>query len=109
MNCKQGDLAIIVTAKNTENIGKLVEVVRPYQLGERLSSVDGKRTGRISKRTSDDQLWVIRSHGSPLVWAGLVKSGLYWERAFADRGLRPISKLDEPEQITTEEPTGELA
>lgn len=110
MNCKQGDLAIIVNAYDAENIGKIVEVVRPYPLGERLRSVDGKRTGRIeTRRSSNSQLWVIRSHGSPLLWSNPHRSALYWERAFAGRGLRPIPKLDEPEQSTTEEPTGELA
>lgn len=110
MNCKQGDLAFIVRAHNAENIGRLVEVVRPYQLGERLPSVDGKRTGRITtRRSSNSQLWVIRSHGSPLLWSNPHRSALYWERAFNDDYLRPIPKLDEPEQTTTEEPTGELA
>ena len=103
-NCKQGDLAIIVAARQSENIGKLVEVVRPYPLGETFGSIDGKRVGRISKRKSIDMLWVIRSHGSPLLWSSSfdASAGLYMERAFGDRGLRPIPKLDEPESTTTD-------
>lgn len=112
MNCKQGDLAIIVKATNTENIGKIVEVVRPYVMGERFMSINGKRGGRIPNDKFNGDLWVIRSHGSPLVWSkelDKTNNALFRERAFADRGLRPIPKLDEPEQITTQEPTGELA
>ena len=102
-NCKQGDLAIIVKAIDSENIGKIVEVVRPYPLGETMRSINGKRVGRITKRRSSSQLWVIRSHGSPLVWSNPKGVGdLYVERAFTDEGLRPIPKLDEPESTTTD-------
>jgi len=103
-NCKQGDLAIIVRANDSENIGKIVEVVRLYPLGERMLSLDGRRVGRITKKRNSSPLWVIRSHGSPLVWSnsGTGVWDLYAERAFNDEGLRPIPKLDEPEAITTE-------
>lgn len=101
-NCKQGDLAIIVRSYDNENLGKIVEVVRPYPLGEGLRSIDGKRFRRITKRRNSSQLWVVRSHGSPLLWSNPLESNLYWERAFNDDFLRPIPKLDEPESITTE-------
>jgi hypothetical protein len=107
-NCKQGDLAIIVRATRAENIGKIVEVVRPYPLGETMTSIDGRYTGRISKRPSPSMLWVIRSHGSPLVWANSFAdtAGLFWERAFNDEGLRPIPKLDEPTEVSTNQDLG---
>lgn len=112
MNCKQGDLAIIVKAVNPENIGKIVEVVRPYVQGERLLSINGKRGGRVVGSMFSNDIWVVRSRGTPLVWSNhndKIINALFSERAFSDRGLRPIPKLDEPEQTTTDEPTGELA
>lgn len=108
-NCKQGDLAVIVKSYNNENLGKIVEVVRPYVLGERIWSINRKRIGRITTKRNDGQLWVIRSHGSPLVWSNEKSSELYSERAFNDYYLRPIPKLDEPEETTTDENLGELA
>jgi hypothetical protein len=107
-NCKQGDLAIIVRANDSENLGKIVEVVRLYPLGERMLSLDGRRVGRITKKRNSSPLWVIRSHGSPLVWSnsGTGVWDLYAERAFNDEGLRPIPKLDEPTEVSTNQDLG---
>jgi hypothetical protein len=108
-NCKQGDLAIIVRSYDNENLGKIVEVVRPYPLGERLRSIDGKRFGRITKRRNSSPLWVVRSHGSPLLWSNPDTSNLYWERAFNDDYLRPIPKLDHPTDVSTNQDLGVTA
>lgn len=108
-NCKQGDLAVIVKSFNNENLGKIVEVVRPYVLGEKIWSINRKRVGCISTKRNDGQLWVIRSHGSPLVWSNEKSSELYSERAFNDEGLRPIPKLDEPTEVSTNQDLGVTA
>lgn len=107
MNCKQGDLAIIVSAFNHENIGKIVEVVRPYE-GEVLYDIRGVQSMRIRPDlvSSGSLVWVVRSHGSPLLWqqlyTGAGKVLLCWERPILDSCLRPIPRLDEPEETTTD-------
>lgn len=105
-NCKVGDLAIIVRAKHPENIGKIVEVVRLAVKGETTPIV-----GRSIKMWFDGSLWIdgttwwVRTQGSPIM-AGETDTYPVMERAFNDRFLRPIPKLDEPTEVTTNEDLG---
>jgi hypothetical protein len=106
MNCKQGDLAFIVRATNPENIGKIVEVVRPYVVGDEFFPIEGRPAWRLHEDAFKGAfVWVIRSHGAPLAWtaAGTKEVSLFKERPFADDCLRPIPRLDAPEEITTDE------
>lgn len=78
MNCKPGDLAVIVASQATENIGCIVEVLdasHPCPCG----------------CTSREQYWSVRCHGRALVAFDLF--GRRSEVKFADcpdRVLRPI-------------------
>jgi hypothetical protein len=105
-NCKVGDLAIIVHARHPENIGKIVEVVRVGVKGDRSPAV-GMRGGVVFRgsKWADGTTWWVRSKGSPL-YAGDDRKIPVMERVFNDRYLRPIPKLDEPTNVTTNEDLG---
>lgn len=85
MNCKPGDLAIIVSSRLApENIGRIVEVVR--------------------RRSPDGSLpcWIVRSN-QPLVnrWEdGFVE--LVYERIYRDLCLRPVTGLPIANDVTDE-------
>ena len=103
MNCKQGDLAIIIRAVVPENIGKIVEVVRAPNMEDSFIPIDGGATWRMDPTLDWSNSWVVRSHGAPLAWGSRDKKvALFRERPFVDAALRPIPKLDEPEDVTTE-------
>ena len=74
MNCKQGDLAVVVKATNPQNIGRIVSVLRPW---------------------IDSGTWVVRHHGRPAV-TGI---GLYWEPWCFDYELRPIRDIDGQDEM----------
>lgn len=90
LNCKPGDLAVIVRSPNTpENIGRLVRVIRPAVQGEKIGIWHVFiRDGRFA--------WIVESVGSPLAWGGTNsptgESKVTYEkvRAYADHCLRPI-------------------
>ena len=88
MNCKPGDLAVIVGAKQApQNNGRIVEVVRAFPTGE--------VWGNNMKR-GPAPAWIVRSTGTPLVMkTENVLTGRTWfrlvqERPYSDRCLRPI-------------------
>jgi hypothetical protein len=91
MNCKPGDLAVIVKAKqDMRNIGKIVTVLR--------LAIDGEYLGpwRTRMTREDGISWVIEGVGQ-IFWAGdPVK-----QRAIPDEWLRPITPP--PGTVTTEE------
>ncbi len=91
MNCKPGDLAIIVSARSTpEMIGMIVEILRPYVNGDTLS--DGVRV----KSKSESIAWWVRSKGSKLptrMASGNLK--FYNERVVQDFLLKPIRGNEE--------------
>lgn len=105
-NCKVGDLAVIVRAIYPENIGKIVEVVRIGVKGDRSPAV-GMPGGVVFRgdKWAPGTTWWIRSKGSPL-YAGDSRKIPVMERAMNDRCLRPIPKLDEPTNVTTNEDLG---
>jgi len=85
MNCKPGDLAIIVSSRLApENIGRIVEVMR-RRIPDRLFPC-----------------WIVRS-GRPLVerWEnGSVE--MVFERLYRDSCLRPVSGLSITDDIKDE-------
>ena len=77
MNCKQGDLAIVVKADSL-NFGRLVRILRPWINGE-------------EPRWSESEfLWFVESVGAPLIVPDGFHKGLRTKRPFADSSLRPI-------------------
>lgn len=92
MNCKQGDLAVIVNADNVENIGKIVRVLRLVSHGDCFPDINGLSATWIGDCTA---LWVVECD-SPLSWEaydGACKT-LHLQRPFGDEYLRPIRDND---------------
>ncbi len=97
MNCKQGDIAVVIHS-DTGNEGKLVEVLRP---ATREECVGLKPPG---------PRWWVRSLGGPLRVIEVAVHSYHrherWvqEYAFADSRLRPLPKPDITDQVTATEP-----
>jgi hypothetical protein len=89
MNCKPGDLAVIVSARYSTNIGALVEVLRPYVEGEILP-------GQIASYYTIGPTWVVKAVSRP-IFVGIDKHQQIAARA--DSTLRPIR--DNPGQDET--------
>lgn len=93
LRCRPGDLAVIVTAENLENIGALVEVIGP----------PGAATGSLSG--DPGFLWWVRAVGRPMTY--LFRDGRverFHEGPAPDAFLRPIRGDDNPnkaEALTT--------
>ena len=91
MNCKPGDLAIVVRARNTpEMLGRIVTVVRAPVHKEFFETSKGRM--RWTGDCSDT--WVVSSN-HPMPWRG-VGGTLHFakERVFSDECLRPINPGD---------------
>lgn len=95
MNVKVGDLAIIIKSALSQNIGKIVTVIK-YSGAEVFGEID---------------LWLVEATG-PMVGTmvhkdtGLV-AGLDNTTSLAhvrDANLRPVSGLDDPDYNVTDEP-----
>lgn len=89
LNCKPGDLAVIVKSRFPENIGILVSVLRQYVEGEHLpgdpfSMYEGP----------DGVSWVVESVGKPIRKWGKKKNHDLRTTVFADVCLRPIRDND---------------
>ena len=96
MNCKQGELAFIVKARDIRNIGKIVKILRPAIPNEEFLS-----TSKILLRWTGEcsGAWVVHSD-SPLLW--LLDDGdtlMFNDRVFYDAYLRPLR--DNPGQDET--------
>lgn len=79
MNCKPGDLAVIVQGELTENIGAIVRVLGP------------ENHPRVQER-----FWRVESEGRRLAgfgWGDIVSYGIYAN--VADSEMRPIQDPDE--------------
>lgn len=88
MNCKPGDLAIVVRARHTpEMLGRIVTVIREAQDGERFRT----DRGHICWTGNCSGAWVVKSD-RPMPWRS-EKGTLHFatERIFNDEGLRPIN------------------
>lgn len=98
MNCKPGQMAIIIGANRTpENIGSIVEVLRTAANLEVFKSIDGvsvplDATGGIT--------WVVRAP-RPLMWRMDSGRELYFiELPSSDSFMRPISGIPMNEEVT---------
>ncbi len=91
MNCKPGDLAIVVRARHTpEMLGRIVTVVRSPVPGE-LFKTD---SGCICWSSACSGLWVVSSN-HPMHWKSVDGNNhLALERVFCDEALRPINPGD---------------
>jgi len=89
MNCKPGDLAVIVSSK--ANLGKLVEVVE-------FLGIDPYFGGRVWY--SDGPCWLIRSVGSPLQ-ADNFHPRFLMAAPIEDARLRPIRPGDLEDETPT--------
>lgn len=79
MNCQPGDLAVVISASNKYNIGRVVTVIRPF---------DG--TGGLCPDTTG-ACWLVRC-STPLKWVA-VDSGKVYRRKEGpapDACLQPI-------------------
>ncbi|UVS93491.1 hypothetical protein [Burkholderia glumae] len=89
MNCKPGDLAIIVQAMLPENIGKIVEVLSPL----------GHDCGLGFR-------WLAKTVGGPARTVSVVDfSSVFVDpepAGIPDAWLRPISGLPGPDDVTDE-------
>lgn len=91
MNCRPGDLAVVVFSKNIENVGAIVRCIRLISDSEQVDGVQWtQRRG--------GPCWLVESEGRLLAWgiAGHVR-----RRAFADALLRPIRDPGEDAQDET--------
>lgn len=99
LNCKPGDLAVVVSSRNSpENIGRIVEVIRPAVNGERISGFNITLIDGVPA-------WIVRSVGSKLHWLGISAFGvervqMVEIRPYADKCLRPIRKPGDHEADT---------
>lgn len=76
MNCKQGDLAVIVGSWNPKNLGAIVRVIGPFVWSE------------WPEWTNDAfQCWVIESEGRLLIASD---GSQHRRRPYGDENLRPI-------------------
>lgn len=90
LNCRPGDLAVIVRSPHSpDNVGKIVRVIRPAVEGEMIEG------WRVYLRNGLPA-WIVESDGSPLAWASVSIDGsrrkvnLVRQRAYADYCLKPI-------------------
>ncbi|HVM91761.1 MAG TPA: hypothetical protein VMT67_03060 [Terriglobales bacterium] len=93
MNVKQGDMAIVVSAFHVkENIGRIVEVVRPAIHGMDYLSDNNSFT------------WMVRS-SRPLgrvSYQGIFRLSDDYEAPCADENLRPISSIPIDDEVIEE-------
>jgi hypothetical protein len=103
MNCKSGDDAIIIKAINTENIGRMVKVVKlvgdltmfqEYDIGD----------GITREAVADGVHWYVVPTRFPLI-SGL--GGETFHAVLPDAWLQPIRGISTPEKFETETPLEE--
>ena len=84
MNCKTGDLAVVIRSRNPDSLGAIVEVVRPFN---------------YSLRGASDPMWWVRTTGRVLTAVGGFSGDRIpcREGGIEDRHLRPISGIPEPD------------
>lgn len=91
MNCKPGDLAIIVRSKSPSNVGLIVQVIDGH------SPLD---TGIVTTDAAR-QVWHCESQGSPLTWELEYSIGTLRRRngPIPDECLRPIPKQEDAQDV----------
>jgi hypothetical protein len=97
MNCKPGDLAIVVAANCTpEGIGRIVEICRPAVNSEVFDTIEGVTIVFQGTQPS----WRVRSD-TPLPWRtsyGVLYHA--YETPTADVHLRPVSGISLNDKVT---------
>ena len=97
MNCKQGDLAIVVRSE-AGNAGKIVECVQ--MMGDASVVHDGFWWGKAGQ----GPMWLVQAKGTGLMAVEQQTGRLYGPttvRPFPDSSLRPLRGLDETEDVNT--------
>jgi hypothetical protein len=95
LNCKPGDLAIIIDAYNAVNIGAIVRVIATH-----------KKQNALAKE-ADDHLWTVTAP-HPLVYAIAGKLICKRRGPAPDATLRPIRGLTELADIAIENSKQEI-
>jgi len=88
MNCVPGDMAVIVRSSRQENIGAIVEVLRPATSNGFAVGEAHFECGTWWNRGGDSFIWVVKATGRKLVASNGTFSST--ERLFSDHNLRPI-------------------
>lgn len=117
-NVKPGDLAIVVMARNPENIGKIVLVVRQAMRGDRNPLPNGEWSKFVPNDMSQGPFWYVETQGTDLYinhspkGVPRVTSRCNWGH-FRDACLRPLREGNDDDAVPTTEqltqPIKELA
>lgn len=105
LNCRQGDLAVIVHSLTGKSEGMIVHVVAPIgimQPGQRFAGPDGRSCFTVC----NGFYWWVRSEGRPLPVRRYrngrdVGSRLRTEAHMPDAWLRPIRDGEQPDELLT--------
>ncbi|WP_157686010.1 hypothetical protein [Robbsia andropogonis] len=101
MNCKPGDLAIVVFAKiRPELMGTIVEIVGRAFNGDEFSSIKGRRFR--ASGIPDGIIWRIKLSRPLRVSAPDGTSHYFTEVTMPDTRLRPVSGLPIDEEVIHE-------
>lgn len=82
-----GDIAVIVRSASAENVGVLVEVLRPADAAEWFPDITHKAMGNCPEASD---AWVVKTLGRPLAWPCAVGTHYFMERVFATYCLKPL-------------------
>lgn len=101
MNCKPGDLAIIVTATDPRNVGRIVECLKLAANGETRKSA----AGECAVNTGGEPVWLIRCPSKMFTSnvnrkTGTVRKYLDHEGWINDSKLRPVTGLPIDDEVT---------
>ena len=88
MNCVPGDMAVIVRSLRQENIGAIVEVLRPSISSESAAGTTYFECGNVWLNDCGGFIWVVKATGRKIVSSN--NSLLSEERPYGDCCLRPI-------------------
>jgi hypothetical protein len=99
MNCKPGDLAVIIsTLRSPENIGRIVEVIRTAVPGEEFVTAGRMRV--FVPTQNSGPIWRVRGQ-RPLIWRDQDgKVEMAFEVPCADSYLRPITGVPVNDEVT---------
>lgn len=99
MNCRPGDLAIVVDSYLKENIGKIVMVLEAY------------RDQGFIVLADRGHVWHCEAAGSPLAWSKAWGIGVAYSQSgpVPDHCLRPLREKPEDDEVNTRVETSGLA
>lgn len=91
MNCRPGDLAIVTRSLIASNVGKIVQVIKPFAVGD----------SHIIPLDNAGMIWLCDTAGSPLHWADAMGIGREASTSgpIPDACLRPIRPEPEHDQV----------